>query len=106
MNSRRSNGTSVALPPAGADPVVDLLETADGARRQHDMRALAGKAYGDCGADAARGPGNERDPAGEPAARRGHFRTSAQRACAQAFSVNSESCTETLPLSASAGRIG
>ena len=39
-NSRRSSGTSVALPPAGADLVVDLLEAATGARHQDDMRAL------------------------------------------------------------------
>ncbi len=77
----------------GADRVVDLLETPDRARREHDMRALAGKALGDGSADPARGARDERDPAGEPAIH-------------QAFSVKSESCTETLPASASAGRIG
>ena len=51
----------------GMDPVVDFFEAARGARRQYDMRPFAGKPLGDGGADAARGAGDQRDLAGEPA---------------------------------------
>src|SRR4051794_7656484 len=48
----------------GANPIVDLLKTANGARRQHKMRALLGKPHRDGGADAPRGAGDEGDLAG------------------------------------------
>ena len=51
----------------GADFVVDFFEAADGARRQHDMRPLFGKAHRDRGTDAARGAGDECHLAGEAA---------------------------------------
>src|SRR6266849_307669 len=47
------------------DGVVDFFETPHRTRRQHDMRPLGGKVPGDGGADAARGPGDQRDLAGE-----------------------------------------
>src|ERR1041384_1057564 len=53
--------------PGGAYPVVGFLEAADRACDQHQMGAFAGKALGHRGADAARGSGNQRDLAGEPA---------------------------------------
>src|SRR5579863_408518 len=49
----------------GADLVVDFLKSAWRACRQHQMRALAGKALGDGRADAARRAGDERDFARE-----------------------------------------
>src|SRR5207237_9335475 len=49
----------------GPDGVVDLLEATHRARRQHDMRPLGGKAPSDSGANAARGPGDQRAPVGE-----------------------------------------
>ena len=55
----------------GTNGVVELFEAADRARSQHDMRAFAGKAQRDRGADAARGSGDQRDLAGEPSARCG-----------------------------------
>src|SRR5437867_3902210 len=81
----------------GPDGVVDFFETTHRARRHHDMCALSGKAPCDGGADAARGSGDQRDPAGEPPAHRRSL---------QAGSARSESCTATLPSSASTCGIG
>src|SRR5580704_3801811 len=60
----RHQGSAAA---GGADLVVDLFETARGARRQHQMRAFTREARGDRGADAARRAGDERDLASEAA---------------------------------------
>ncbi len=48
----------------GAHRVVDLLEAADRAGDQHDMRALGGEMPGDGGADAARRASDQRNGAG------------------------------------------
>src|SRR6266478_5549334 len=81
----------------GPDGVINFLETANRARRQHDMYALCRKAQGNGGPDAARGAGDQRDPAGEPPAHRRSL---------QAGSARSDSCTATLPSSASTCGIG
>ena len=47
----------------GANFVVKLLERALRARQSDDMRARFGKSHGDRAADAARGAGDEGDPA-------------------------------------------
>src|SRR5579864_6245566 len=49
----------------GANLVVDLFETTWGARRQDQVRSLAGEALGDGGADTARSAGDKGDLAGE-----------------------------------------
>jgi hypothetical protein len=64
------------------------------------MRTLAGEALGDCRADAARGARDQRDLAGEAADGCGYARTLGQAG------ASSDNCTEILPSSASAGRIG
>ena len=50
---------------SGLDGVVQLFERALGAGQRHDMGAGFGKRDGGGTADAARGAGDERDPAGE-----------------------------------------
>ena len=63
--------SSVAVPPTGADFVVDLLERAGGAADQDQVRAFPGVGERHGPADAARGPGDEGETAGE-AGRGGH----------------------------------
>jgi hypothetical protein len=81
----------------GPDDVVEFFETTYRARRQDDVRSLRGKAQGGGGPDAARGAGDQRDPAGQPP---GYCRI------LQAGSARSDSCTATLPSSASTCGIG
>src|SRR6516165_9954439 len=75
-----------------ADGVVDLFEATDRSGGKHDMSALAREALGDGRADAPRGAGDQRDLTGEVAGPRRHR---------HAGSASSESCTATLPSSAS-----
>src|SRR5205823_2279729 len=58
---RNERGAAAGSP----DRVVDFFETPHRARRQDNMRALGGKAQSNGGADAARGPGDQRDSVGE-----------------------------------------
>jgi hypothetical protein len=52
----------------GADRIVDLLESALGARDQDELRAFTGEAFGNGGADAARGAGDDGDATVQAAA--------------------------------------
>ena len=64
---RHQRGAPAAVP---SNRVVQLLETAHGARDQHELRALGGEAFGDRRSNAARGAGDKCDAAAEPP--RGH----------------------------------
>src|SRR5262249_48619099 len=55
-----------------ADLVIDLLESALGAREQNDLRALGGEALGERRTETARRGRDEGETAPEPAARGSH----------------------------------